>query len=51
MNVSPTDNAEDLVDYLVEVGIFRECTGKKIDISDLFFSGLGLKPNAGVRKK
>jgi hypothetical protein len=51
LDVLPTDNAEDLVDYLVEVGIFRERTGKKIDVPDLFLSGLGLKRKGGVRKK
>lgn len=49
--ILPTDNAEDLIDYLVEVGIFRERTGKKIDVPDLFLSGLGLKRKGGVRKK
>jgi hypothetical protein len=51
LDVLPTDNAEDLVDYLVEVGIFRERSGKKIDVPDLFLSGLSLKRKGGVRKK
>ena len=49
--VLPAGNAEDLVDYLVEIGIFRERTGNKIDVPDLFLSGLGLKRKGGVRKK
>ena len=47
----PANNAHEMIDYLVEVGIFRERTRERIDVPDLFLSGLGLKRKGGVRKK
>jgi len=47
----PEDNASGLVDYMVEVGIFRERTGGRIDVPDIFLSGLKLKRKGGVRKR
>lgn len=49
--VLPANNAYDMVEYLVEVGIFRERTVDRIDVPDLFLSGLELKRKGGVRKK
>ncbi len=47
----PEDSAPGLVDYMVEVGIFRERTGGRIDVPDIFLSGLKLKRKGGVRKR
>ncbi|MEA2046480.1 MAG: hypothetical protein U9N48_08200 [Euryarchaeota archaeon] len=47
----PEDSAPGLVDYMVEVGIFRERIGGRIDVPDLFLSGLKLKRKGGVRKR
>lgn len=47
----PVDNGRDLVDYLVEVGVFRSRPDRRIDAPDLFLSGLGLVRKGGVKKK
>jgi hypothetical protein len=47
----PEDQPRELIEYLVEVGIFRARTGGRIDVPDLFLAGLGLKRKGGVRKK
>jgi hypothetical protein len=47
----PVENARDLVDYLVEVGILRDRSKGRLDAVDLFLAGLGLKRKGGVRKK
>jgi hypothetical protein len=41
LDVLPTDNAEDLVDYLVEVGIFRERTERRLAFLTYFSPALG----------
>lgn len=51
LKVLPANNAHEMIDYLVEVGVFRERTKERIDVPDLFLSGLGLKRKGGVRKK
>lgn len=45
----PADGPRDFVDYLVEVGIFRMRSDGRVDVSDLFLAGLGLKRKGGVR--
>ncbi|MEI8373240.1 MAG: hypothetical protein WCJ35_10460 [Planctomycetota bacterium] len=47
----PVENARDLIDYLVEVGILRARSDGRLDAADLFLAGLGLKRKGGVRKK
>jgi hypothetical protein len=44
----PADSGRDLVDYLVEVGVFRSHADGRIDAPDLFLAGLGLKRKGGV---
>jgi len=46
----PTDDARNLVNYLVELGILRERGGDRLDAPDLYQSGLGLKRKGGVRR-
>lgn len=47
----PTASARELVEYLVEVGIFRARADGRIDAPDLFLAGLGLRRKGGVRRK
>jgi hypothetical protein len=47
----PVENARDLIDYLVEVGMLRARSDGRLDAADLFLTGLGLKRKGGVRKK
>ncbi|MGH7294385.1 MAG: hypothetical protein ACRELB_05620, partial [Polyangiaceae bacterium] len=42
-NKLPAESARDLIEYLVEVGIFRARRDARIDVPDLFLAGLGLK--------
>jgi hypothetical protein len=44
----PGESARDMVDYLVEIGIFRDRSDGRIDVPDLFLAGLGLKRRGGV---
>jgi hypothetical protein len=46
----PTDDARNLVNFLVELGILRERGGDRLDAPDLYQSGLGLKRKGGVRR-
>jgi energy-coupling factor transporter ATP-binding protein EcfA2 len=46
----PGDSARELVDYLIEVGIFRARSDGRVDVPDLFLAGLGLKRRGGVGK-
>jgi len=47
----PGDSARELVDYLIEVGIFRARSDGRIDVPDLFLAGLGLKRRGGVGRR
>ena len=47
----PAVSARDLVDYLVEVGVFRTRPDHRVDVTDLFLNGLGLKRRGGVRRR
>lgn len=47
----PAASGRELVDYLVEVGIFRARADGRIDAPDLLLAGLGLKRKGGVRRK
>lgn len=46
----PTEEPRELVDYLVETGVFRARSDERIDVPDLFLAGLGLKRKGGVRR-
>ncbi len=45
----PADRPTDLVDYLIELGIFRQRYNGKIDVPDLYLFGLRLRRKGGVR--
>jgi hypothetical protein len=51
MTRPPVDQPEEFVDYLLEIGVFRERSDDRIDVPDLFLAGLGLKRKGGVRRK
>ena len=44
----PKERPDRLVDYLVELGIFRRRSDDRIDVPDLYLSGLGLRRKGGV---
>ena len=46
----PPFEGRELLDYLLELGIFRRRPDDRIDAPDLFLSGLGLKRKGGVRR-
>ena len=45
----PTDRPADFVDYLIELGIFRRRSDNRVDVPDLYLSGLNLRRKGGVR--
>jgi hypothetical protein len=52
----PASTPRELVDYLIEIGVFRLRRGgavekDRIDVPDLFLAGFGLKRKGGVRRK
>ncbi len=47
----PATSGREMVDYLIEVGIFRPRRDGRVDVPDLFLFGLGLKRKGGVAKK
>ena len=47
----PADNAAQLTDQLLEIGVFGIRPNKKIDVPDLFLVGLGLTRKGGVRRR
>jgi hypothetical protein len=47
----PASDARELVEYLIEIGVFRERSDGRIDVPDLFLAGLGLKRKGGVRQR
>jgi hypothetical protein len=47
----PAATGRELVDYLVEVGVFRARADGRIDAPDLFLAGLGLRRKGGVRQR
>jgi hypothetical protein len=46
----PVDKPSELVDYLVEIGVFRLRPEGRIDVPDLFLNGLGMTRKGGVAK-
>ena len=54
VNVSirpPAERPERLVDYLVELGIFRKHSDDRIDVPDLYLFGLNLRRKGGVLRR
>lgn len=50
----PANDARELIDYLLEVGILRERrvrSENRLDVPDLYLAGLGLKRRGGVRRR
>ena len=47
----PTDRPADLVDYLIELGIFRRRSDNRVDVPYLYLSGLNLRRKGGVRRR
>ena len=47
----PENHPERLVDYLVELGIFRRRWDDRIDVPDLYLSGLDLRRKGGVSRR
>ena len=48
---APPFGGRDLLDYLLELGVVRRRPDARVDASDLFLAGLGLRRKGGVRKK
>ncbi|MFB3776110.1 MAG: hypothetical protein ACE141_00830 [Bryobacteraceae bacterium] len=47
----PVEKPSQLIDYLVEIGVFRLRSGGRIDVPDLFLAGLGMTRKGGVARK
>jgi methylase of polypeptide subunit release factors len=47
----PATDSVALVDYLLEIGVFRQRPDGRIDVPDLFLAGLGMNRKGGVRKR
>ncbi|MDQ1351953.1 MAG: hypothetical protein QG657_2259 [Acidobacteriota bacterium] len=47
----PAADAREFIDYLKDLGIFRERLGDRIDVPDIYLSGLGLVRRGGVKRK
>ena len=46
----PVELPADFVDYLIDLGVFRQRSGDQIDVPDLYLSGLNLRRKGGVRR-
>ncbi len=46
----PVEQAADFVDYLIDLGVFRRRSDDRIDVPDLYLSGLNLRRKGGVRR-
>lgn len=44
----PLDRPKEFVDYLIELGIFRQRPDGRVDVPDLYLFGLGLRRKGGV---
>ena len=40
----------DFLDYLIEIGVFRRRSDDRVDVSDLYLSGLDLRRKGGVKR-
>jgi hypothetical protein len=50
-SMRPPFDGHELLDYLLELGIFRRRSDSRMDVPDLFLAGLGLKRKGGVVKR
>lgn len=48
--LQPVDRRDDFLDYLIEVGVFRRRSDDRVDVSDLYLSGLDLRRKGGVKR-
>ena len=46
----PVEQAADLVDYLIDLGVFRRRSDDRIDVPNLYLFGLNLRRKGGVRR-
>ena len=46
----PVEQPADFVDYLIDLGVFRQRSGDQIDVPGLYWSGLNLRRKGGVRR-
>jgi len=49
-NSEPPFEGRELLEYLLEIGLLRRRADGRVDVPDLFLSGLGLKRKGGVKK-
>ncbi len=47
----PADNASQLTDLLLEIGVLGSRPHNRLDVPDLFLAGLGLTRKGGVRRR
>lgn len=47
----PVDSPAELIDYLLELGVFKERINDRIDVPDIYLFGLGLKRKGGVQPR
>jgi hypothetical protein len=47
----PAENASQLTDLLLEIGVFGSRPHNRLDVPDLFLAGLGLTRKGGVKKR
>ena len=45
----PLEDPSGFLDYLIDIGVFRRRSENRIDVPDLYLSGLGLRRKGGVR--
>lgn len=45
----PADQPAELLDYLIEIGVFRRRSDDRVDVTDLYLSGLRLRRKGGVK--
>ena len=46
----PMEQPAEFVDYLIDLGVFRRRSDDRIDVPDLYLSGLNLRRKGGVRR-
>lgn len=46
----PVEQPADFVDYLMDLGVFRRRSDDRIDVPDLYLSGLSLRRKGGVKR-
>ena len=46
----PAEQPAEFVDYLIDLGVFRRRSDDRIDVPDLYLSGLNLRRKGGVRR-